>query len=680
MSQTLNNIKNEKLEKTLPQFGLIGIIITMGIVYGDIGTSPLYVMNALIDGTRLTPDFIIGAISCVIWTLTFQTTIKYVLITLKAHNKGEGGILALYALLRKKKKYLVIFAIIGGAALLADGVITPAITITSAVEGLRMINPTIPVVPIVLAIFTLLFFFQQFGTNILGKSFGPIMFIWFSVLGIIGFVEVFNYPAVFKAFNPYYVYVFLSQFPEGIVLLGAVFLCTTGAEALYSDLGHCGYNNIKISWIFVKTALILNYLGQGAWILTHPDMVTATTNPFFSMMPQWFLLPGIILATLASIIASQALLSGTFTLISEAIQLNLWPKLKIEYPTQVKGQMYIPFVNWLLFFSCIFVVLFFKESSKMEAAYGLAITITMLMTTILVTYHLRLNQKRNMILVTLFLFIFLTIELTFLFANVNKFIHGGWFSIMLSFFFGLVMYVWFEAREIKKRYLQFTNFSKYLPVIKDLQKDEKVPYFTSNLVYLTKADSTTEIESKIIYSLLNKFPKRADRYWFIHINYTDEPDGIDYLVTKLVPDIVFKIDFHIGFRINPKINVFFRKVVEDLIQSKEVDIVSSFPSLRDHNILGDFKFVLIDRIHTYDFDLKVSDKLIMKLHEFINNISITDSSAFGLDTSVVIDEKVPLHHKKVTRVIMHRIESEADSSHNISKPEIAPVDSTILKN
>lgn len=655
MSQALNNIKNVKSEKSLPKFGLIGIIITMGIVYGDIGTSPLYVMNALIDGTRLTHDFIIGAISCVIWTLTFQTTIKYVLITLKADNNGEGGILALYALQRKKKKFLYLFAMIGGAALLADGVITPAITITSAVEGLRMINPQITVIPIVLGIFSILFFFQQFGTNILGKSFGPIMFLWFSVIGIIGFIEIFNYPDILEAFNPYYVYIFLTQFPEGLILLGAVFLCTTGAEALYSDLGHCGYKNIKISWIFVKATLILNYLGQGAWILTNPKLTTASTNPFFSIMPQWFLLPGIILATLASIIASQALLSGTFTLISEAIQLNLWPKLKIEYPTNVKGQMYIPFINWLLFFSCTFVVLFFQESSHMEAAYGLAITITMLMTTILVSYHLRLNKKQNIFKIILFLSVYFTIELTFLFANVNKFIHGGWFSILLSFVFGLIMYVWFEAREIKKKYLQFTDFVKYLPAIRDLQKDEQVPFFTSNLVYLTKADTTTEIESKIIYSIFNKFPKRADRYWFLHINYTDEPDGIEYFVTKLIPDIVFRIDFNIGFRVNPKINVFFRKVVEDMIQSKEVDIISNFPSLRSHHIIGDFKFVIIDRIHTYDFDLRFLDKIIMKLHELINKMSITESIAFGLDTSVVIDEKVPLHHKNATPVNIHRI-------------------------
>lgn len=655
MEQITHSIKNDKQEKSNTQFGLLGIIISMGIVYGDIGTSPLYVMNALIDGTRLSHIFIVGAISCVIWTLTLQTTIKYVLITLKADNNGEGGIFSLYALLRKKKKNVYIFAIIGGATFLANGVLTPSITVTSAIEGLRSINPEIPVIPIVISIFVVLFFSQQFGTKKLGKSFGPIMLIWFFVLGILGLLQIFNYPSVLEAFNPYYVYLFLSEFPEGILLLGAVFLCTTGAEALYSDLGHCGYKNIKVSWIFVKTTLILNYLGQGAWILTHKELTTDLTNPFYSIMPQWFLLPGIIIATLASVIASQALLSGTFTLISEAIQLNFWPKLKIEHPTDVKGQMYIPFINWLLFISCCFVEFYFEESAKMEAAYGLAITITMIITTILVTYHLRLNKKKNIFLALLFLFLFLTIEFTFLYANMNKFMHGSWFTIALSFIFALVMFVWFDAREIKKRYFQFTDLRKYLPIIDDLQKDENIPYFTQNLVYLTKADNIYEIESKITYSILYKFPKRAHKYWFIHINYTDEPSIMEYFVTQLIPDVVFRIDFILGFRINPKVNILFRKVIEDLIKSNEIDIVSNFTSLKSHRIQGDFKFVLIDRIHTYDFDLNFFDKLVMNLHELINTVSIPESKAFGLDTSVVIDEKVPLHHKSSTTFKLKRI-------------------------
>jgi len=638
------------------KLSFIGIIVTMGIVYGDIGTSPLYVMNAIIDGSRNIPEFIIGAISCVIWTLTFQTTIKYVLITLKADNHGEGGIFSLYALLRKKKKYVFVFALIGGATFLANGVLTPSITVTSAIEGLTMINPKIPVVPIVILIFIFLFLLQKYGTEKLGKSFGPIMFVWFTVLGTLGFIEMLKYPDILKAFNPYHAYIFLSQFPEGFILLGAVFLCTTGAEALYSDLGHCGYKNIQFSWIFVKLTLILNYLGQGAWVLRHSDVVDASTNPFYSIMPDWLLLPGIILATFASIIASQALISGTFTLISEAVQLNFWPKIKIDHPTSVKGQMYIPFINWLLFFLCCSVELYFVESAKMEAAYGLAITITMLMTTILVTYHLHLNKNRNIVYVILFASVFLTIEVTFLLANTSKFINGGWFTILLSFIFGLIMFVWFKAREIKNKYLKFLFFEDYYNVISDLEKDESVPKFTSNLVYLTKANNYNEIESKIIYSILNKYPKRADKYWIIHVNYTDVPQNMEYSVRELVPDIIFRIDFNLGFRVSPKINIFLRKVIEDLIKNNEIDITSQFPSLRKYQIQGDFKFVLIDRIHTHDFDLKFFNKLIMSLHEIISKLGIPESKAFGLDTSVVIDEKVPIVYKQNFDINLKRIQ------------------------
>jgi len=638
------------------KLSFIGIIVTMGIVYGDIGTSPLYVMNAIIDGSRNIPEFIIGAISCVIWTLTFQTTIKYVLITLKADNHGEGGIFSLYALLRKKKKYVFVFALIGGATFLANGVLTPSITVTSAIEGLTMINPKIPVVPIVILIFIFLFLLQKYGTEKLGKSFGPIMFVWFTVLATLGFIEMLKYPDILKAFNPYHAYIFLSQFPEGFILLGAVFLCTTGAEALYSDLGHCGYKNIQFSWIFVKLTLILNYLGQGAWVLRHSDVVDASTNPFYSIMPDWLLLPGIILATFASIIASQALISGTFTLISEAVQLNFWPKIKIDHPTSVKGQMYIPFINWLLFFLCCSVELYFVESAKMEAAYGLAITITMLMTTILVTYHLHLNKNRNIVYVILFASVFLTIEVTFLLANTSKFINGGWFTILLSFIFGLIMFVWFKAREIKNKYLKFLFFEDYYNVISDLEKDESVPKFTSNLVYLTKANNYNEIESKIIYSILNKYPKRADKYWIIHVNYTDVPQNMEYSVRELVPDIIFRIDFNLGFRVSPKINIFLRKVIEDLIKNNEIDITSQFPSLRKYQIQGDFKFVLIDRIHTHDFDLKFFNKLIMSLHEIISKLGIPESKAFGLDTSVVIDEKVPIIYKQNFDINLKRIQ------------------------
>ncbi|MDP4188673.1 MAG: KUP/HAK/KT family potassium transporter, partial [Bacteroidota bacterium] len=498
-------IDNYKSANTISKLSVGGLIVTLGIVYGDIGTSPLYVMRAIVSGMlKFSPDFIMGAISCIFWTLTLQTTIKYVLITLNADNKGEGGIFALYALIRKKKRWVYVLAIIGGSALIADGIITPSITVVSAVEGLRMVDPGINVIPIALVIITTLFIIQQFGTNAIGKSFGPMMFLWFFMLGLLGIIQVLKYPFIINSLNPYYAFKFLTAFPNGFVLLGAVFLCTTGAEALYSDLGHCGMSNIRVTWVYVKTCLVLNYLGQGAFIIKHPETVVGTNvNPFFVIMPSWFLYTGIIIATVAAIIASQALITGSFTIFSEAIPLNFFPKIKITYPTNIKGQMYIPLVNWFLFVSCIFVVLFFRESSNMEAAYGLSITITMLMTTMLMSYFLQLKKIPHF-LIAIFVLIYLTIEGSFLIANLHKFSHGGWFTLMMAGIICTCMYVWYKGRNIKKRFTQFVKIQDYAEILKDLKTDTTIPKYATNLIYLTRADSSTDIESKIIYSIINK--------------------------------------------------------------------------------------------------------------------------------------------------------------------------------
>ena len=375
---------------------MMGIFLAIGIVYGDIGTSPLYVMKAIVnglpDGLRASPDYIIGAISCIIWTLTLQTTIKYVVVTLRADNKGEGGILSLFALIRKKYRWAYVFAMIGAATLLADGIITPAITVISSVEGLNALVPSIPIIPVTLAIILALFLIQPLGTARLGKPFGRIMFLWFSMIGILGLLAYFQYPLIIKAFNPIYAVKVLIEAPDAFIILGAVFLCTTGAEALYSDLGHCGLHNIRVSWVYVKLTLILNYLGQGAWIITHPDKIVTDVNPFFAIMPGWFSFIGVIMATLAAIIASQALISGSFTIISEAISLDLWPNIKIKYPTEVKGQMFIPQVNYSLMILCTLIVIAFGSSSNMEAAYGLSITNTMLMSTFLLFIYFQLKE------------------------------------------------------------------------------------------------------------------------------------------------------------------------------------------------------------------------------------------------------------------------------------------------
>ena len=633
------------------KLSLAGIVVTLGIVYGDLGTSPLYTVRAIIGNAKTFNELLIfGSLSCVFWTLTMQTTIKYIIITLRADNKGEGGIFALFALIKRKSVWVAILAMIGGCALLADGVITPAITVTTSIEGLRLINPAITVVPIVLIIFAVLFFMQQFGTNVVGASFGPIMVIWFLMLGILGFSQIIHYPAILHAFNPVYAIRFLMHFPGGFILLGAVFLCTTGAEALYSDIGHCGRANIRASWVFVKITLILNYFGQGAWIMMHYTPGSEVL-PFFAIMPKWFLLTGILISTAASIIASQALISGSFTLISEAVSLNFWPQIKISNPTFVKGQVYIPFVNWSLWIMCSLVVIFFRESSNMEAAYGLAITITMIMTTLLLSYYLRQTGAKIWIPI-LVMIVFLSIEGSFLIANLHKFKYGGWFTLLLAAIYFLVMFGWYFGRKIKNRHITFINLGDYIQLFKDLRNDKSVPRLATNIVYIIKANRQDQVESKVIYSIFEKQPKRADTYWLLHIDRVDEPNRFDYKVNHIIPGVLIRVDFHIGFKVDPKINLYFREVVEDLVKSGEIKLDSSFESMKKHGFPGDFKFVLLDRIMLRDFKLSNTDNFILAIRNIARHLSIPEDRALQLDPTSTIVEKIPIIiHQPVARRI-----------------------------
>jgi KUP system potassium uptake protein len=553
---------------------------------------------------------------------------------LRADNKGEGGIFSLFALLRKSKRWIYVLAIAGGSLLLADGVITPAITVVSSIEGLRMINPAIKVIPIVIVILTLLFSIQQFGTEYVGRFFGPIMFVWFLMLGTLGLLEIHEEWVVLKAFNPVYAIKLLTQHPGGILLLGAIFLCTTGGEALYADLGHCGIQNIRVSWSYVKIMLILNYLGQGAWLLSHGDEINATTNPFFTIMPMWFLPFGVFVATAAAIIASQALISASYTLISEAVTLNFWPKIKIKYPTLQKGQMYIASINIFLWLACIGVVLIFQNSDNMEAAYGLSINITMLIDTFLLIFYLS-NTRTNTLLIILFFLTYLVVEGSFLYANMHKLADGGWFPLVIGGILSVIMLAWYNGRKITNRFLRFLPLEQYLDVIKDLRNDNSVPKHATNLVFLTKANRVTDIESKIILSILNKQPKRADHYWFIHVDITDEPRTHDYKVTHILPGILTRIDFSLGFKIEPRINAMFKQITNEMASVGEIDLFSGYPSLRKHNILTDFRFILIDRLNISDFDFKFRDKLIMTLYLFVARNSLSDVKALGFDASSV---------------------------------------------
>lgn len=625
----------------LSKVSMAGLLVTMGIIFGDIGTSPLYVFKAIVADKVISPELILGGLSAVFWTITLQTTVKYVIIVLRADNNGEGGIFSLYALIRRRRPYLILPAIIGGCALLADGMITPPISVSSAVEGLLILNPDIPTIPIVLTIITTLFLIQRVGTSIVGKVFGPLMLIWFLMLGILGLISLTSHPEVLKALNPYYAYNLLVHYPNGFWLLGAVFLCTTGAEALYSDMGHCGKKNIRISWIFVKTTLILNYFGQGAWVINSIGKEANNINPFYAIMPQWFLLPGIVIATLATIIASQAMISGSFTLISEALRLNVWPKVRIKYPSEAKGQLYVPSVNWILWGGCMAIVLYFKESSKMEAAYGLAIITTMMMTTILLSSYLR-KIKTPKAIVLIITIVYLSIESCFLIANIIKIPHGGWMTLLVSLLFITIMWVWFKGRKIKNRLTEFVKLRDYIPILQQLSNDTSVPKYATHLVYLTSADSAMEVENKVVYSILQKQPKRADIYWFVHIHVDDQPYTMEYKVDHIASQDVIKIDFRLGFRVEQKINFYFRKVVEELMKNHEVDVTSRYASLSKLNITGDFRFVVLKRHLSYENELSVYESLIMDAYSVLDTLSLSEEKAFGLDTSSVTIEKVPM--------------------------------------
>jgi KUP system potassium uptake protein len=643
-----------------------GLLVTLGIIYGDIGTSPLYVMKAILGVHAISRDIVLGGISCIFWTLTLQTTLKYVLITLSADNHGEGGIFALFALVKRTKiKWLIVPAIIGGSALLADGVITPPISVSSAVEGLRLFNPEINTIPIVISILIVLFTIQQFGSKLVGKFFAPMMLIWFTMLGVLGSIQILKDFSVFSAINPYYAYELLNIHPEGFFVLGAVFLCTTGAEALYSDMGHCGRKNIRVSWIFVKSMLLLNYFGQGAYLIsqegkTLKQLGGTAGNPFYLIMANWFQPIGIVIATLAAVIASQALISGSFTLINEAMRLNFWPKVKIKYPSDLKGQLYIPSINWLLLLGCIGIVLYFRESSNMEHAYGLAIILCMIMTTILLNFYLIIKRVKLYLIVPLIL-IYLTIEFSFLYANIVKFLHGGFVTLIIAVGLIAIMATWYLAKQISKNYTKIVKIEDYKKVLAELSVDLSIPKYATHLVYMTNCNRSDEIEEKVMYSILQKRPKRADLYWFIHVNVLSEPYKKEYKVIEIIKEDIYRIDFYLGFREPTKINLMFKQVIKDMVDRGEVDITSRYESLNKNNILGDFKFVLSEKFLSNDSDLTFFEKIVMNTYFLMKKFSLSEEKGFGLDSSSVKIEQFPLVLHAPEKIELHRINNDVST-------------------
>lgn len=641
-------------KSTIQKVSAASLLVALGIIYGDIGTSPLYVMKAIIGKREISKLLVYGGISCIFWTLTFQTTFKYILLTLSADNHGEGGVFSLYALVKRfGKGKLVIPTILGATTLLADGIITPPISVASAVEGLGDVVPGIPTLPIVIVILSGLFFFQRFGTQKVGFFFGPAMVVWFSMLFVLGFVQILDHPGILSALNPMYAYELLVEYPHGFWLLGAVFLCTTGAEALYSDLGHCGKKNIRITWIFVKIALVVNYLGQASWLMTQGNRFLEGRNPFYTIMPQWFIFSGVIIATFAAIIASQALISGSYTLINEAMSLNFWPRVSMRNPTNLKGQIYIPSVNTILWAGCVLMILYFKNSSNMEAAYGFSITIAMLMTTVLLNYYLLYIKKMNKVLITLIITVFGIIEIAFFIANIVK-IKERWMFLFFELFIFMTMYVWFYARKINNKFIKFTNLSEHTQQLQDLSNDISIPKYSTHLIYLSKADRNYEIEEKILKSIFSKKPKRADVYWFFHINRTNDPFTLNYEVIELLDDKVIKIVLNIGFRIQPKVELYFKKIVQNLVQKKELNLHIRPDGSTKYNAEPDFKFIILEKFLSVENEFTVEDAFLLNSYYMLKNWSLSDTKAFGLDKSDVEIEEVAFVYQPIIKLELER--------------------------
>ena len=630
-----------------------GILIALGIVFGDLGTSPLYTYGAIIGKGVITRELILGSASAIFWTLTFQTTLKYVLITMRADNNGEGGIFSLYALIRKNANWLIWPAVIGASFMIADSLITPPISVTSAVEGLRSVQPDIPILPIAIGILITLFLLQRAGTGVIGKFFGPAMVVWFSMIAVLGGSFLTKDPSVLRAINPLYAYRLVVDYPGGFWVLGGVFLCTTGAEALYADMGHVGRKNIQVAWILIKISLLLCYFGEAVLLEGHLGQTLHEVEPFYGLVPKWFLIPSIVVATAATIIASQALISGTYTLFNEAMRLNVWPKLRASFPSDLRGQVYLPTINWMMMTGCLGVILYFRESANMEAAFGLSVTLTMLMTTLLLSYYLH-AKKYPKIFTYAVLVVYLWIELTFLVANMKKFMNGGWLTLLVGILLITIMYIWQAARKLKSKYSKYLRLDKYIPLLAKLSEDASIPKFATHVIYLTSAHHPEMVDQKIIESIFCQQPKRAELYWLIHVDVDDAPYTMSYTTDIIVPQDLIYVKFKLGFRVVPRINLYFRKIVSDLVADKELIYKESNYVIEEYGVCRDYRFVILNSFLSFDNQLPYLKNLMMRLYFIIDKMSLPDPEAFGLDYNNVVIEQVPLVVQDIADVELKR--------------------------
>jgi KUP system potassium uptake protein len=623
---------------------LAGVLITIGIVFGDIGTSPLYVFQAITSqGSDFSYDLIMGGLSSVIWTLILLATIKYIYFALNADNKGEGGIFALFALLKARRiKWVIIPALIGCATLLADGFITPAISISSAVEGINNVNPDFPVLPVIVGIIVVLFAVQQFGTSAIGKAFGPVMLVWFGFLGYLGLINIAKNPDVLAAFNPYYAYNLVVNVDGGFWVLGAVFLCTTGAEALYSDLGHCGKGNIRISWGFMSVFLLINYLGQSALCLQDGFQLAPKQTVFYAMVPPDLLYFAIAIATAATIIASQALITGVFTLMNEAIKLDLWTNLKVKYPSEHQGQIYIPFINWVLMGGCMLVIAIFQKSSAMEASYGLAITINMVMTSILLCFLLIKRFPRYRYFNIIIFAVFVVIEGIFLMSNLGKVMHGGAFTLILSLIFFTLLLLYYKAKQLRRNITDYVPMTKVVPLLNAVKSDPGILYEASNLVYPTRSTSPKKLDSTVFFSLFNKRPRKAGVYWFLHLDIISDPWGVHYTVNEVIDKSCYFVRLQLGFKEEHRVEYMMRKIHAKMVEKGELTGESVFESVKGQFAEPDFKFIVLNTRVATDNELSGFQSLCVKAYRFVKLTGLKPAEDFGLDKTNVAVEYIPI--------------------------------------
>ncbi len=620
------------------------LLVTLGIVFGDIGTSPLYVMSAIFGKNVITTELVLGGLSCIFWTLSLQATFKYVWLTLRADNHGEGGVLSLYSLIKRTAPQGMIYvAMIGCAALLADGMITPAISLTASVEGLRSLTDNVPVLPIVIIILVGLFTFQQFGTDKIGKFFGPVMLVWFSMLMILGLAAMGQNLDVLKAVNPVYAYNVLTSHPGAWVIVGAVFLSVTGAEAMYADLGHVGKTNIRITWIFVKAALLINYFGQGAWAIENMNgQMLNGLNPFFELMPRWFVGTGVVIAAGASIVASQALISGSFSLINEAVKLETWFRVQILYPSKHRQQIFIPMINHILFVGSVTIVLYFQTSLAMEAVYGMALNFTMLSTTLLLIFFLRKKLHWDWIRIVGITALFLAIEISFLAANVHKLAHGAGFTMALMVFFILVMVIHYLAKHVLLRKKKFVDIHQYEDIITDVSNDLAIPKYATNIVYLTSAYSVHRMEKQILKSIYQKQPKRADAYWLLHFNETEVPFQQEYDFYEIIKGKIYRLDFTLGYKVKPNVREMFSNAIEELSKKGIIDLKNRYESLRKHNVSADFLFIVMRNTFNLDSDSPISEVFLLNAYSLLQKIEEPPEQYLGIDRNSLLVEFIAL--------------------------------------